>query len=216
MSPDRCSVLIFAKAPQPGQVKTRLIPALGEQGAANLHKQLLHHEIVEAIRADIGPVELWCAPDTHDDFFIACFKEFAISLHRQQGADLGEKMAHALDDALSRAPRALLIGSDCPMLDAAYLRQAATKLTKNNRVVIAPTQDGGYSLVGASGNIPSIFCDIAWSTARVMSQTRERLHKQNIPWHELPRVWDVDTPDDLAKLRAWLAFASGPQTQEAC
>jgi rSAM/selenodomain-associated transferase 1 len=214
--PAPCPILIFAKAPQPGQVKTRLIPALGAQGAADLYRQLLHYTIEQACSAAIGPVELWCAPDKHDDFFRACAAQFDISLHLQQGADLGEKMAHALADALTRAPHAMLIGSDCPLIDAAYLRQAATALIEGKEVVIAPTNDGGYALVSAYGTVPTIFEDIAWSTPRVMTQTRQQLHAQNIAWIELPQVWDVDTSDDVAKLQAWPQFNLTPFTREVC
>jgi uncharacterized protein len=125
-----CSLLIFAKAPQTGTVKTRLIPVLGAQGATDLYQRMLRHALVEAAAANIGPIELWCAPDIGDDFFARCAQEFKLSLHAQQGADLGEKMSFALSAALTRAPRAILIGSDCPALDATYLQRAAAALQK--------------------------------------------------------------------------------------
>jgi rSAM/selenodomain-associated transferase 1 len=206
-----CSLLIFAKAPQAGTVKTRLIPALGEPGATDLYRRMLRHALVEASAANIGPVELWCAPDTQDDFFVQAAKEFKLSLHTQQGADLGEKMAHALTDALTRAPRAILIGSDCPALDAAYLQQAATLLQKNT-VVIAPAEDGGYALIGAAGTTPDIFSGIDWSTAQVIEQTRAKLMAQQIAYAELPQVWDVDTAADLRRLAAWPGLASALST----
>jgi uncharacterized protein len=211
-----CSILIFAKAPQPGEVKTRLIPALGIQGATTLYRQLLRHAITQACRAAVGPVELWCAPDMQDDFFTTCAKEYPLRLHIQQGADLGEKMAHALNDCLSRAPRALLIGSDCPMLDAAYLRQAAKALSTNQSIVISPTEDGGYALIGtATKNLP-IFEKIEWSSASVMSQTRQILQAHQLRWLELVQVWDVDTPADLTRLRELPEFALTHSTLEAC
>lgn len=210
-----CSILIFAKAPQLGQVKTRLIPALGRQGATDLYRQLLHHTITQACRANIGAVELWCAPDTQDDFFTACAAEWPLSLHTQQGADLGEKMSHALKQALTRAPQVLLIGSDCPMMDADYLRNAAAQLAAEHPVVIAPTEDGGYALIGTTiKNLP-IFTKITWSSERVMAQTRQQLQGHHLRWIELPQVWDVDTPNDLAKLHAWPEFTHTRLTLEA-
>lgn len=206
-----CSLLIFAKAPQTGTVKTRLIPALGAQGATALYQRMLRHALVEAAAANIGPVELWCAPDIGDDFFSRCAQEFKLSLHTQQGADLGEKMAHALNAALTRAPRAILIGSDCPALDAAYLQRAALMLQKN-QVVIAPTEDGGYALIGAAGSVPDIFNRIDWGTAQVMAQTRTQLSAQKISCAELPQVWDVDTAEDLRRLAAWPGLASALST----
>jgi rSAM/selenodomain-associated transferase 1 len=206
-----CSLLIFAKAPQTGTVKTRLIPALGAQGATDLYQRMLRYALEQAVAANIGPIELWCAPDPQDDFFTHCAQEFKLSLHTQQGADLGEKMAHALSDALKRAPRAILIGSDCPALDAAYLQQADVVL-RNHQVVIAPAEDGGYALIGAAGIAPDIFNDIAWSTAHVMAQTRKQLIAQKIIYAELPQVWDVDSADDLRRLAAWPGLSSALST----
>ncbi len=206
-----CSLLIFAKAPQTGTVKTRLIPALGAQGATDLYQRMLRHTLEQAVAANIGPIELWCAPDPQNAFFTLCAQEFKLSLHTQQGADLGEKMLHALSDALKRSPGAILIGSDCPTLDAAYLQQAAVVL-QNHQVVIAPAEDGGYALIGAAGMAPDIFNDIAWSTAQVMAQTRKQLIEQKIIYAELPQVWDVDTEDDLRRLAAWPGLISALST----
>ncbi len=206
-----CSLLIFAKAPRVGTVKTRLIPALGAQGATDLYQRLLHQTLVEAAAANVGPIELWCAPDTRDDFFVQAASEFKLTLHTQRGTDLGEKMAQALSDTLTRAPRALLIGSDCPGLDAGYLRMAAAHLQKNS-VVITPAEDGGYALIGAADRTPNIFDNIAWSTAQVMAQTRAKLIAQKIAYAELPPLWDVDTADDLRRLAAWPGLASALST----
>ncbi|MGB8856876.1 MAG: TIGR04282 family arsenosugar biosynthesis glycosyltransferase [Burkholderiales bacterium] len=209
-----CSLLVFAKAPHSGKVKTRLIPTLGPEGAAELYEHMLLHALGEASAADIGPIELWCAPDTQDEFFADCAQQFRLSLHTQQGADLGERMAHALRDALTRARCVILIGSDCPALDAAYLRQAAAALQKNN-VVIAPADDGGYALIGVSQAVPDIFDAIDWSTARVMAQTRQKLLAQKITFAELPPLWDVDTAEDLRRLAAWPGLASALSTIKA-
>jgi uncharacterized protein len=211
-----CSILIFAKAPRRGEVKTRLIPALGEAGATDLYRQLLRHAITQACKADTGPIELWCAPDAIDNFFFACAKEFGLSLHTQQGADLGEKMSRALNDALSRAPRAMLIGSDCPMLDAGYLRRAAAALGNGPPIVMSPTEDGGYALIGTSEKNLPIFEKIEWSSERVMVQTRQILQQHQLQWFELPQVWDVDIPSDLPKLRALPEFVLTQFNSEAC
>ncbi len=209
-----CTIIIFAKAPIAGTVKTRLAPALGEHGAAKLYQHMLRHALTESRAARLGPVELWCAPDITHDFFVACAAEFCVTLHQQQSGDVGERMAHALQHTLAHTSCALLIGSDCPAMNAAYLQQAANKL-EQTQVVIGPVADGGYALVGAAHRVPPIFNRVDWSTAQVMAQTRARLHTAALDYAELPILWDVDTPDDLEKLAALPGFAELMQTAEA-
>jgi uncharacterized protein len=204
---ENCHIQVFAKAPVAGRVKTRLIPALGVEGAARLHQQLVRHTLVTACAAQPRAVELWCAPDCSHDFFVACAKEFGVTLHVQQGNDLGEKMAYSLVDGLNRAGKILLIGTDCPAITAAELHAAADTLRNGNDAVFIPVTDGGYGLVGAGKNIAPAFAHIQWSTAHVIQQTRGRLQQANIRWQELPELWDVDTPQDLAKLALLPAFS---------
>jgi rSAM/selenodomain-associated transferase 1 len=203
----RCRILVFAKAPVSGQVKTRLIPALGAEGAAALHRRLVHHSLATACAAQPACVELWCAPDPGHAFFSTCAKQFSVSLHTQQGVDLGEKMAHAIADGLQRAEKILLVGTDCPAMKASDLHAAAAALSNKIDAVFIPVADGGYALVGANKNIASAFASIDWSTAQVMQQTRARLRQAKLRWHELPELWDVDTPQELLALRALPAFA---------
>src|SRR5882672_12690446 len=99
-----CRVMVFARAPTPGEVKTRLIPALGEAGAAALHRRLVTHTLGAAADALIGPVELWCTPDTGDPFFFDCERRLRVSLHAQGQGDLGSRMRRAFESALARAP----------------------------------------------------------------------------------------------------------------
>jgi glycosyltransferase A (GT-A) superfamily protein (DUF2064 family) len=119
----------------------------------------------------------------------------------QRGRDLGERMHHAL----SRNPGAILIGTDCPELTAADLRRAARLLRGGAEVVIAPAEDGGYALIGARRVRVEIFRDIAWGTSSVYDETVKRL--TGYRWRALRQVWDVDRPEDLARLRS-LRFAS--------
>ena len=201
-----CRVLVFAKAPVPGQAKTRLAPALGERGAAELHRQLLTRALRTAIAAELGPVELWCAPDTHDPFFCACAEKFGLSLHDQGEGDLGMRMSRALESALADGAPALLIGSDCPALTAQYLRQAAAACGSGNHAVFGPAEDGGYALIGlARAPSATLFENIAWGTSTVMQQTRLRLQGLGWRWIELGALWDVDRPSDLPRLRRLLA-----------
>jgi len=194
--------MVFAKAPVPGRVKTRLVPALGERAAAELHRQLAERTLCTALAAGLGPVELWCAPGTDDAFFAACARQYGISLRAQGEGDLGIRMGRALEHALMGGSSGLLIGSDCPVLTAEYLREAAAGLAGGNDAVFGPAEDGGYVLIGLARK-PSaqLFEDIAWGTATVMQETRARLARLDWRWRELAALWDVDRPEDLLRLR---------------
>lgn len=193
--------MVFAKAPVPGRVKTRLIPALDETLAAALHRQLTERALATALAAELDEVELWCAPATNEAFFASCAKQRGVGLRAQGEGDLGVRMARALECALDDGHSALLIGSDCPALTPEYLREAALALGEGNDAVIGPAEDGGYVLIGlARGPAAPLFEDIAWGSATVMRQTRTRLAGLNWRWRELATLWDVDRPEDLLRL----------------
>ena len=195
-----CRVIVFAKAPEPGKVKTRLIPALGEAGAAALHRRLAMHSLRAAQDAELGPVELWCAPDTHHAFFAECERAFSVSLHSQCQGDLGARMQHALETVLERAKRAILIGSDIPALSEIYLRDAERALSRAHDAVIGPAEDGGYVLIGLARCHPELFRDIPWGKPEVLAETRGRLAALRWRCLELPTLWDMDRPEDLERL----------------
>jgi len=193
--------MVFAKAPTPGQVKTRLIPALGASGAAALQRQLIERTLDTALAAGLGTPELWCAPGPDDPFFASCADKYGVSLKPQGEGDLGIRMARALESALGSGSTALLIGCDCPALTPAYLGDAAGALAEGNDAVFGPAEDGGYVLVGAARNLPvQLFEDIAWGSATVMQVTRARLAQGNWSWRELALLWDLDRPEDLPRL----------------
>ena len=193
--------MVFAKAPEPGKVKTRLIPALGGEGAAALHRQLVEHALGIAHAASLGTVELWCAPDSSGVFFAACAARHGAGLREQGAGDLGERMRRALDGALANGTPGLLIGSDCPAMTPVYLREAAAALANGNDAVFGPAEDGGYVLIGAARSPPAeLFEGVAWGGATVMQETRARLERLSWHWHELPTLWDLDRPEDLARL----------------
>jgi rSAM/selenodomain-associated transferase 1 len=194
-------LLVFAKAPVPGRVKTRLAGTLGVQGAATLYKQLLRRTLTIARSARLCPVELWCAPDARHGFFPACRRDYGVRLRRQCDGDLGRRMNHALNRILASHPYAVLMGGDCVSLGAAELRQAFACLAAGTDAVLGPAADGGYLLVGLRRPGPSLFQSIAWSTPAVLETTRRRLRRAGLVWAELPAGWDVDTPADLRRLR---------------
>ncbi len=194
-----CALLVFAKAPIAGVVKTRLCPPLSFGQAAELHRRLLWHTLEAASSAALGPIELWCATDGQDPFFDQCRVYFKLELRAQVTGDLGAKMRSALDEGLTRADRAILIGSDCPTITAAYLRQAVDVLADHD-IVLGPAEDGGYGLVGAARVFPDMFFDIPWGTHLVMNATLSRLKASGYRWCALPPIWDVDRPEDLVRL----------------
>ena len=193
-----CPVMVFAKAP--GEAKTRLIPALGAAGAAALHRGLVMHCLRAARDSRLGPVELWCAPDTSDPFFRECERRLGISLWAQGEGDLGARMQRAFESALVHAARAILIGSDIPALSAQYLRDAERALAGGDDVVIGPAEDGGYVLVGLSHCDPELFRGIPWGGPKVLPETRRRIAALGWRLSELPALWDVDRPEDLERL----------------
>ena len=194
------SVLLFARAPVTGRVKTRLIPLLGEHGAAALYRNLADHTLAMAREAAVGPLELWCAPDVRHEFFAACKTRFGATLHTQCDGDLGARMRGAIADALTRANRVVLIGTDCPALGTADLRTAVAMLKEGNDAVFCPVEDGGYCLVGVHHAMPALFDAMPWGTGQVMEETRQRLRNLGWRWHELPVRWDLDRPEDYERL----------------
>ena len=195
-----CRIIVLARAPEPGEVKTRLIPALGADGAAALHRRLVRHSLRAAQEAALGPVELWCAPDARHIFFQECARAFGVSLHSQGVGDLGERMRRAVEAALTRAGRVILVGSDIPALSSQYLRDAERALGSNHDVVIGPAEDGGYVLIGLARADGELFRGIPWGGSEVLKETRLRIAALGWRGLELPALWDADRPEDLERL----------------
>lgn len=193
-------ILIFTKAPEPGYAKTRLIPALGAEGAAQLQRRLVTHTVSKACAPDLCPVELWCAPDSRHPVFQALAANHPLVLHTQIEGDLGVRMEHATAEVLSRSRMVVLIGTDCPSLDAAYLRQAFAGLAGGDDVVLGPAEDGGYVLLGLKACEPGLFQGIPWGSSDVLECTRRRLKALGKGWRELAVLWDLDRPADLKRL----------------
>lgn len=189
---------ILAKAPLPGLAKTRLIPRLGAAGAATLQRWLLQRTVKTALEAGIGPVTLWCTPDTRHPDFEACLAYGPIILRQQPEADLGARIHAAMAGSCSPCG-CLVIGTDCAVLTAEILRQAAASLRKKP-AVLTPAADGGYVLIGLREPSMTVFSRIDWSTDRVMEQTRQRLAAHRLDWAELPTLWDIDHAEDYERL----------------
>ena len=194
-------LMVFARVPQPGRVKTRLIPLLGPQGAARLHARLAERTLSTASAAGFDRVELVCSPGIDHAFFTSKQKRFGVDLRPQGRGDLGDRMYRAFERALRSHPHAVLVGSDCPALRPADLRAAARALQAGVDAVLSPAEDGGYALIGLRRVSRRLFDGIAWSTPQVLAQTRRRLKQLRWHWKELRTVWDVDRPEDMLRLR---------------
>jgi rSAM/selenodomain-associated transferase 1 len=192
---------IFAKNPAPGQVKTRLATAIGADRAAALYADLVEMTLETAVAARAGGivdrVEVGGAPPSDAPAFAAWRARYDVTLETQTGADLGARMRNALATAVDQGSRAILVGTDCPVLDVDYLVQAAAALDDHD-AVFGPVEDGGYALVGLARGV-DCFSGVPWSAPDTMAATRARLDAQRVRWRELPLLWDVDEPSDLRR-----------------
>jgi hypothetical protein len=188
-------ILIFAKAPVPGQVKTRLIPALGAEGAARLAAEMLQRTALAALDSEVGSVELCMDPPSGHPHWMGQVPLDVIPTAQGEG-DLGQRLARAAQRVLAAGERALLIGTDCPDLDRHRLAAAAAALESHD-VVIYPAHDGGYALLGLGRFDDSLFAGIAWSTDAVAAQTVARIEALGWSLHVGETLHDIDVPADL-------------------
>lgn len=194
-------ILVFCKAPIPGQVKTRLLPYLKDEEAAQLHCELTEKTLHTATKNNVCEIQLWCSPSTDHPFFGMLSQKYSIELFVQQGRDLGERMHSAFYQALTRFSSAIIVGCDCPSLTSDDIEQALHHLTEGKPCVLAPAEDGGYVLIGLKQPQPILFEEMPWGTGEVLGLTRVRLQRLNLDYHELNTQWDLDTPDDLKRYR---------------
>jgi rSAM/selenodomain-associated transferase 1 len=207
----KTSLLIFAKAPILGTVKTRMQPQLSEEGCLRLHEALLKHTL--------GKVEACELPGLSKAFFFTdtgsevrkrirelCIPS-SISIEFQVGRDLGERMTHALNKRWEEGFRKIVfVGTDSPLLGTQDIRAALEGLRKHE-IVISPTTDGGYCLIGFSALKAVVLAGIDWGTSRVYEQTMRLLKAHSIRWQALKETFDLDTFDDLVRFHRMLSSA---------
>ena len=198
-------MIVFAKPPVPGFAKTRLAPALGEEGAAELHRRLVFNTLGNLGDAQSWDLQLWCVGDINHVFFQECAKKFDISLRSQWGENLGDRMFNAFECTLKEYEKVVIIGTDCPLLDQSVINQAFECLDETP-AVINPAEDGGYVLLGLKKVDKKIFNSVDWGTSTVAEQTFIHMSDLNWQYTLLPSLWDVDIPEDLVKLRALDGF----------
>lgn len=192
-------LIIFTRYPDPGKAKTRLIPALGPDGAADLHRQMAEHTLAQARSlATSRPVQLEVQFPVGAPERMQTWLGSDIPYRRQQGDDLGDRMAHAFETAFQAGNTSvIIIGTDCPDLDAMLLQKAFQELQQHD-LVLGPAVDGGYYLIGLRQPVPELFGGIAWSTDAVLRQTLASADRLALKSSLLPMLADVDYPDDLA------------------
>jgi rSAM/selenodomain-associated transferase 1 len=199
------ALVIFAKAPVPGQVKTRLCPALTPDEAATLHGSFVL-DTLERTKAAAAKYKLpldrflACAPSSAHVFFRIMEARHGVALLDQQGEDLGSRMQQVLATLFARGYRRIcLVGTDVPSLPLTHYRDALESLTRHD-LVIGPARDGGYYLIGMTRPLPDLFTDMPWSTDQVMALTRQRADAAALKTAVLPAWRDVDNLDDLRAL----------------
>ncbi len=199
------ALVVFAKAPVPGQVKTRLCPPLTPDEAATLHGSFVLDQL-ERTKAAIAKFKLSvdrfvaCSPSATHVFFKILSARHGVGLLDQMGEDIGTRMHQVFIDLFSRGyKRIVLVGTDVPNLPLSHYRQAF-ELLQQQDAVFGPAQDGGYYLLGLRKPAPELFRDIPWSTNQVLALTEQRAAEAGVTHARVP-VWrDVDTLDDLKAL----------------
>jgi rSAM/selenodomain-associated transferase 1 len=198
------ALIVVAKRPVPGETKTRLCPPLNPQSAADFYRCLLLDTLALLKRFQGADFTVAFAPATARAYFEAMLPN-GFRLLPQQGADLGERLAHALGQHFDLGyHRVAIMNSDGPTLPLTYLEEAFSGLDHSD-VTLGPSHDGGYYLIGMKQRQPDLFRGITWSTEHVYRQTRAICRRLGLSVHRLPAWYDVDVEADLERLRRDLA-----------
>lgn len=193
-------LVVFTKAPVPGNAKTRLIPALGAAGAAVLAHRMLVHTLQHALAAHVESVELCMSPAPGHAAWQDVTLPKGLQCTTQGEGDLGERMAAAIERVTRRHHQpVLLMGTDCPGLAAELISEAACQLQTHDAVIV-PVADGGYALIGLKSPCPELFTRMPWSTSTVAKKTLRRLAALGLSVWQGPVLHDIDEPADLHHL----------------
>lgn len=192
-------IVIMAKAPVAGFAKTRLIPALGAEGAAELAKKMLRHTMTTALASKLGIVEVCAVPAPSDSVWQNLDLPNNISWSSQGEGNLGERMARAAERTVHNGEAIILIGTDCPTIDASTLHEAAESLQQYDASLL-PTFDGGYAMLGLKKFDSALFDNIPWSTSTVAQKTLKSIQRLGWQAKVLPPLHDIDEPPDLQHL----------------
>ncbi|MDF1588552.1 MAG: TIGR04282 family arsenosugar biosynthesis glycosyltransferase [Gammaproteobacteria bacterium] len=190
----------MAKAPLPGLCKTRLIPVLGQEGAAALARQMLANTIDIALKSAVGQVECCITPSP--EFLPDLVTRYPpeLSWSKQVDGDLGMKMAAIVSRVIDQGQSVILIGTDCPGLTTLHIQNAAQWLQHGDASLI-PVEDGGYCLIGLNHYAAELFSTMPWSTDKVAEITRQRIVDLGWRLFETESLFDIDLPADLSRLQ---------------
>jgi rSAM/selenodomain-associated transferase 1 len=201
-------VVVFAKAPEPGRVMTRLAADIGQDSAVELYRCFLADiaaqvgGLDEALERPVQPVLAYTGDADHPGF--EPFRQAGFQLLEQQGADLGERLVNMTHTSFSSgATRLIIVGTDSPTLGASHFRSALVNL-EDNDVVVGPSFDGGYYMIGLREPHTTVFEGIDWSTTRVFGQTLRHCRASSLLCEALEFWYDVDTIEDLKMLETHL------------
>ncbi|MBD1839046.1 TIGR04282 family arsenosugar biosynthesis glycosyltransferase [Coleofasciculus sp. FACHB-64] len=201
---NRECLIVFTRYPEPGKAKTRLIPALGEEGASNLHRQMTEHtlsQVRELQSARATRVEVYFTGG--DQQLMEDWLGADIIYQPQGKGDLGQRMKSAFQTAFAAGMEGVaIVGTDCPGLDAKIMAQAFEQLNGHD-LVLGPAMDGGYYLIGLRRVIPELFAGINWGTSEVREKTLAIAISLGLAVAYLPPLFDVDRPEDLAKVTSF-------------
>jgi len=188
-------ILCFCKHPEPGMVKSRLAKDLDVKRAAHVYNTLLSETLNELFISKFK-IYLYCYPDPQHPTLEQYKNKYNLELKTQSDGNLGIKMYQAIKDQLHENNNIVLVGSDCLEINAEYIREAFDKLNSGIEIVLGPTEDGGYALIGANSIDKSIFQNISWSTKEVLQQTKNKLDKLAWTYCCLSTIRDLDNLDD--------------------
>lgn len=204
---DQNWVIVFAKRPEPGKVKTRLSALLGPDGACRLYDAFLADTTLTVASLSHAHRVMACDPPHEQAWFYSRFHE-SFEVTSQGQGDFGKRLERSFDEAFARsANRVIVVGSDLPTLSPECLAAAFEDL-KSHDLVLGPADDGGYYLIGLSRPAPELFQHIDWSTERVLGQTVERAGRSGLSLKWFPTECDVDDETGLRKLVASLSACS--------
>ena len=203
-------IAIFCRSVVAGHVKTRLIPTYAAAGAARIYAQLVERTLATVAKSG-ATASLWVAGDTQHASVVDWAQRFALPISSQCDGDLGARMLNCLVTLAEKHARVLLVGTDCPVLTVDDFEAAAAALSTTCPWVFAPAEDGGYVLVGSNAPSAAPFANIAWSTSKVMAQTRNALRANAMAWAETATLWDVDEAADVERAIASGLIAGAPK-----
>ena len=195
------AVILFARDPILGQVKTRLRPSFDDETILKLYICFVEDSLEKIQQVDNVKCFVGISPDNHSGFFEG-IESLGMNLFTQRGKDLGDKMRQAFVDRFSEGyKKVVIIGSDSPSLPVSYINKA---LASEKDLVLGPSTDGGYYLIAMSGTLSEVFSGVAWGTENVLDETLKKIKGTSISFELLPIWYDVDSPDDLKFLKTHL------------